>query len=142
MCMKEPGASLLNLEPLEPGRSAAEPPPDGLDDTYGVCILVFGWLGGLPFNWDKSNAAPVARHNVTPEEVEQVFANDPMDLGAEVGGRGTVHKCGSPGPDSATSASDSKTSAARTGVIETAVVDAIRDAEFDRACGGKCAGCV
>ena len=26
----------------------------------------------------------VARHNVTPEEVEQVFANDPMDLGAEV----------------------------------------------------------
>jgi hypothetical protein len=28
--------------------------------------------------------AHVARHNVTPEEVEQVFGNDPMDLGAEV----------------------------------------------------------
>ena len=39
---------------------------------------------GLVFNWDAANIAHVARHNVTPEEVEQVFANDPMDLGAEV----------------------------------------------------------
>ena len=38
----------------------------------------------LVFNWDEANKAHVARHNVTPEEVEQAFANDPMDLRAEV----------------------------------------------------------
>jgi len=38
----------------------------------------------LVFDWDEANVAHVARHNVTPEEVEQVFANDPMDLGADV----------------------------------------------------------
>jgi uncharacterized DUF497 family protein len=38
----------------------------------------------LVFDWDDANLAHIARHNVTPEEVEQVFANDPMDLGAEV----------------------------------------------------------
>ncbi|MBI3645973.1 MAG: BrnT family toxin [Acidobacteriales bacterium] len=38
----------------------------------------------MAFDWDDANIAHIARHNVTPEEVEQVFANDPMDLGAEV----------------------------------------------------------
>ena len=38
----------------------------------------------LSFDWDEANVGHVARHNVTPEEVEQVFANDPMDLGADV----------------------------------------------------------
>ena len=38
----------------------------------------------LTFDWDEANIGHVARHNVTPEEVEQVFANDPMDLGADV----------------------------------------------------------
>ena len=38
----------------------------------------------LAFDWDEANIAHIARHNVTQEEVEQVFANDPMDLGAEV----------------------------------------------------------
>jgi len=38
----------------------------------------------LVFDWDEANIAHIARHNVTPEEVEQIFANDPMDLGAEV----------------------------------------------------------
>jgi uncharacterized DUF497 family protein len=39
----------------------------------------------LSFDWDEANLGMghVARHNVTPEEVEQVFANDPMDLGAD-----------------------------------------------------------
>jgi uncharacterized protein len=37
----------------------------------------------LVFDWDEANVAHVARHNVTPEEVEQVFSNDPMDLGAD-----------------------------------------------------------
>ena len=36
----------------------------------------------LVFNWDDANVAHVARHNVTRDEVEQAFANDPMDLGA------------------------------------------------------------
>jgi hypothetical protein len=35
------------------------------------------------FDWDEANIAHIARHGVTPEEVEQVFANDPMDLAAE-----------------------------------------------------------
>lgn len=34
----------------------------------------------LVFQWDKANIAHIARHSVTPKEVEQVFAND---LGAE-----------------------------------------------------------
>ena len=38
----------------------------------------------LVFDWDEANVAHVARHNITPEEVEQVFANDPMDLCADV----------------------------------------------------------
>ena len=41
-------------------------------------------MDGLVFDWDEVNIAHIARHNVTPEEVEQVFANDPMDLGAAV----------------------------------------------------------
>jgi len=40
--------------------------------------------GGLLFDWDDANIAHVYRHNVTPADVEQVFANDPMDLGGEV----------------------------------------------------------
>ena len=28
--------------------------------------------------------AQIARHGISPEEVEQVFANDPLDLGANV----------------------------------------------------------
>ncbi len=38
----------------------------------------------LVFEWDAANIAHIARHDVTPEEVEQVFANDPIDLAAEV----------------------------------------------------------
>jgi len=32
----------------------------------------------LTFDWDGANAAHLARHGVTPQEAEQVFANDPM----------------------------------------------------------------
>ena len=38
----------------------------------------------LVFDWDEANLAHVARHNIAREEVEQVFVNDPMDLGADV----------------------------------------------------------
>jgi hypothetical protein len=51
-------------------------------DTYGVCILVLV-ADELIFDWDEANVGHVARHNITPEEIEEVFANDPMDLGAE-----------------------------------------------------------
>ena len=51
--------------------------------TYGVCILETV-ADELLFDWDEANEGHVARHNIVPEEVEQVFANDPMDLGADV----------------------------------------------------------
>jgi len=35
------------------------------------------------FDWDDANSTHVARHNVMPKEIEQVFANDPMDLGLQ-----------------------------------------------------------
>ena len=38
----------------------------------------------LSFDWDKANVAHVARQDVMPEEVEQVFVNDPMDLSADI----------------------------------------------------------
>ena len=40
----------------------------------------------LTFDWDEGNAGHIARHGITPEEVEQVFVNDPRDLGADVAG--------------------------------------------------------
>jgi len=30
------------------------------------------------FDWDDANAGHIARHGVTPEEVEQAFANEPL----------------------------------------------------------------
>ena len=63
--------------------STVSPRPTLFVDTYGVCILVLV-ADELVFDWDKANAAHIARHNVTPEEVEQVFANGPMDLDAQV----------------------------------------------------------
>jgi uncharacterized DUF497 family protein len=38
----------------------------------------------LAYDWDTANVAHIARHSVTPEEVEECFANDPMDVGGEV----------------------------------------------------------
>jgi uncharacterized DUF497 family protein len=35
------------------------------------------------FDWDAGNVSHIARHNVTPEEVENVFKNDPVDLNYE-----------------------------------------------------------
>jgi uncharacterized DUF497 family protein len=36
------------------------------------------------FQLDESNSAHIARHHVVPKEIEQVFANDPMDLGLQM----------------------------------------------------------
>lgn len=30
------------------------------------------------FDWDEANTGHIARHGVTPQEVEQAFANDPL----------------------------------------------------------------
>jgi len=35
------------------------------------------------FDWDDANIGHIARHGVTPEEVEQAFANDPLAVVAE-----------------------------------------------------------
>ena len=38
----------------------------------------------LIFEWDDANTSHIARHDATRSEVEQVFANDPLDVAAEV----------------------------------------------------------
>ena len=35
------------------------------------------------FDWDRGNVEHIARHAVRPDEVEQVFANDPIDMAYE-----------------------------------------------------------
>jgi uncharacterized DUF497 family protein len=67
----------------EPKRSVQVAAESVLKDTYDVCILMLV-ADELVFDWDEANVAHIARHNVTPEEVEQVFANDPMDLRVDI----------------------------------------------------------
>jgi len=38
----------------------------------------------LIFDWDEGNRSHIARHHVTPQEVEQVLRNDPFDVGFEI----------------------------------------------------------
>jgi uncharacterized DUF497 family protein len=33
----------------------------------------------IRFDWDQADIGHIARHNVTPEEAEQVLANDPLE---------------------------------------------------------------
>ena len=40
-------------------------------------------MEAIEFDWDEANVGHVARHGVTPEQAEQVIANDPIDLGLE-----------------------------------------------------------
>ncbi len=35
------------------------------------------------FEWDEANRAHIARHNVTPQEVEQALQNNPVDGGVQ-----------------------------------------------------------
>ncbi len=35
---------------------------------------------GSLFSWDEENRKHIARHGVTPDEAEQVLANDPLEL--------------------------------------------------------------
>ncbi len=47
----------------------------------------------MDFNWDSANIEHIARHEVTPEEAEQVIENDPLDAPAVLrnGETRTVH---------------------------------------------------
>ena len=38
----------------------------------------------IEFDWDEANIGHMARHNVLPEEAEQVILDDPVDLGVEI----------------------------------------------------------
>lgn len=38
----------------------------------------------MVFQWDSFNIDHIARHNVTPEEAEQVIENDPIDAPAAI----------------------------------------------------------
>jgi uncharacterized DUF497 family protein len=38
----------------------------------------------MDFDWDSANIEHIARHNVTPEEAEQVIQNVPLDAPAEL----------------------------------------------------------
>ena len=40
----------------------------------------------LSFDWDKNNVQHLARHGITPEEIEQLFANEPLDIDFDVMG--------------------------------------------------------
>lgn len=35
----------------------------------------------MQFDWNDGNIQHIARHNVAPEEAEQVIQNDPVDVG-------------------------------------------------------------
>ena len=52
-------------------------------NTYVVCILEL-MADALGFDWDQANTEHIASHQVTPEEVEQVFANDEMAIDYDV----------------------------------------------------------
>ncbi len=38
---------------------------------------------GLSFDWDSVNTRHIARHGISQREVEEVFSNDPADIGYE-----------------------------------------------------------
>jgi uncharacterized DUF497 family protein len=38
----------------------------------------------MEFDWDQANISHIARHNVVPEEAEQVINNEPFDAGDEI----------------------------------------------------------
>ncbi len=40
----------------------------------------------LSFDWDKRNIRHIGRHGVAADEVEQVFANEPLDIDFDVVG--------------------------------------------------------
>jgi uncharacterized DUF497 family protein len=54
--------------------------------TY-ICGTLQGVAQEIEFDWDPANLSHVARHEVLPEEAEEVILNDPLDIGIEIVGR-------------------------------------------------------
>jgi uncharacterized DUF497 family protein len=54
----------------------------------GPCLASYTLLltDTLQFHWDRSNQEPMARRGVTPQEIEQLFANDPYSVAYDVSG--------------------------------------------------------
>ena len=69
------------------GNAAAEP-VTGFSARLAKYILCMytesRWQNVLRFDWDQGNTQHIASHRVTPGEVEQVFANDAMDIDYDV----------------------------------------------------------
>jgi uncharacterized protein len=42
-------------------------------------------MNDASFEWDDANIAHIAEHDVTPEEVEQVLLDDPLELEFDAG---------------------------------------------------------
>ena len=40
-------------------------------------------MGVVMIDWDEFNIGHIARHGITPQEVEQVLRNDPADGGSQ-----------------------------------------------------------
>ena len=51
--------------------------------TYKACIID-SVADELSFDWDKDNLQHIARHGITPDEIEQVFGNEPKDIDFDV----------------------------------------------------------
>jgi uncharacterized DUF497 family protein len=47
----------------------------------------------MMFDWDAANTGHIARHQITPEEAEQIIQDEPLDLGRQIrnGERRTLH---------------------------------------------------
>ena len=58
--------------------------PDAAREVAPVDVytLRYNWTlaNGIEFDWDDWNTKPLAAHEVTPAEFEQVLNNDPLDM--------------------------------------------------------------
>jgi uncharacterized DUF497 family protein len=50
---------------------------------YDVCTLIL-MADGAGFDWDPANTEHIARYRVTPDEVEQAFANEETGIDYDV----------------------------------------------------------
>jgi hypothetical protein len=65
------------------GRAGTDPAAPFARHTYIACIIEVV-ESSLGFDWDEGNVAHIARYGVAPDEVEQVFVNEALDLGFEL----------------------------------------------------------
>jgi len=60
----------------------AVPPASQAVDSYGQRVYTEAVMGGsqAAFDWDDANLAHIARHGISPAEVEEVFVDTPLPL--------------------------------------------------------------